>query len=72
MIPMQMGNENHTYIVWINTIPTHSNKAGHSAVDQELATAIHNQNATLEPAAASKGVTAAEKLYLNRIHETPP
>jgi 3,4-dihydroxy-2-butanone 4-phosphate synthase len=67
MVPVQVGNENHTYIVWIDAVAVHTDKAGCTAVDQELTIAVLNQNAALEPASATEGITASDKLYLNVI-----
>jgi hypothetical protein len=72
MISMQMGNKYYPYTIRIDAIPIHANEAGCPAVDQELTTAVFNQNAALQPAAASEGVAAAKKLNFHIAHNASP
>jgi hypothetical protein len=69
---MKMGNKNYAYIIRIYAIPIHANEAGCPAIDQELTAAVFDQNAALEPATASKGVTAAKKLHFYIAHDASP
>jgi len=59
MVSVQVGNNNHTHIIQIDTISIHPDQRLCAAVDQELTAAIFDQNAALQPAATSEGITAA-------------
>ncbi len=69
VVSMQMGNENCVYVVRIYAIPVHADQGRCAAIDKELAAAVSNENAALESAAASEGVTAAEEFDFYFTHD---
>jgi hypothetical protein len=66
MIPVKVGEKDTVDVIGIDVETAEGNHCRGPAVDEESSRRMADKNAALEPPAAAEGITAAEKLYLNR------
>jgi hypothetical protein len=65
MIGMKVRNKNGRNGVAIDAKPVHGDKRGRPAIDQRVDVFPHQMEASIEPAAGTEGVAAADELQMH-------